>query len=59
MAGRWRTAKGRDWDEVDVDALMVELESAMAASAALCSDLVPGAAACVSALFGTRFPCYL
>lgn len=50
MAGRWRSAKGRDWSEADVDALMVELEPAMAASASLCRDLIPGAATCASAL---------
>ena len=50
MAGRWRAAKGRHWSEADVDALMIELEPAMAASAALCHDLIPGAATCASAL---------
>ena len=44
MAGRWRQAKGRDWSSADVDALMAELEPAMAASAALCAELIPGAA---------------
>lgn len=50
MAGRWRAARGSDWSEADVDALMVELEPAMAASASLCRDLIPGAATCASAL---------
>jgi phosphonoacetaldehyde hydrolase len=50
MAERWRSVKGGAWSEADVDALMVELEPAMAASAALCRDLIPGAATAASAL---------
>lgn len=50
MAKRWRAAKGCDWSEADVDALMIDLEPAMAASAALCRDLIPGATTCASAL---------
>ncbi len=50
MAGRWRAAKGADWQEGDVDALMAALEPAMRASAAQCSDLIPGAATAASAL---------
>ena len=44
VAQRWRDAKGGDWSEDDVDALMAKLEPAMQASASLCRDLIPGAA---------------
>ncbi len=50
VAQRWRDAKGRDWSEADVDALMAKLEPAMQASASLCRDLIPGAATAASAL---------
>ncbi|PJI90578.1 phosphonoacetaldehyde hydrolase [Sphingomonas koreensis] len=50
MATRWRAAKGADWQERDVDALMIELEPAMQASAGACRELIPGAATAASAL---------
>ncbi|WP_300397153.1 phosphonoacetaldehyde hydrolase [uncultured Sphingobium sp.] len=50
MAARWQAAKGSAWSEADVDALMVDLEPAMATSAALCRELIPGAATTASAL---------
>lgn len=50
MTDRWLAAKGRDWTEADVDALMVELEPAMQASASVCRDLIPGAAAAAAML---------
>ncbi|HUD28253.1 MAG TPA: phosphonoacetaldehyde hydrolase [Novosphingobium sp.] len=43
IAARWREAKGADWTEADVDALMERLEPAMRECAAICRDLVPGA----------------
>lgn len=49
-AERWRAAKGADWSEADVDALMAQLEPAMQASAAQYSELIPGAATAASAL---------
>lgn len=48
--GHWLAAKGRDWTEADVDALMTELEPAMQASASACRDMVPGAAAAAAML---------
>lgn len=50
MADRWAAARGAAWTEADVDALMIDLEPAMARSAALCSELIPGAAIADSAL---------
>lgn len=50
MAARWRTAKGADWTEDDVDAIMADLEPAMQAAASACRDLIPGAATSASAL---------
>lgn len=50
MAERWRAEKEADWNEGDVDALMVQLEPAMQASAAQCGELIPGAATAASAL---------
>lgn len=43
IAARWREAKGADWTEADVDALMVLLEPAMQECAGICRDLIPGA----------------
>lgn len=53
MTDRWQAAKGRDWTEADVDALMAELEPAMQASASACRDLIPGAAN-AAAMLGAR-----
>jgi phosphonoacetaldehyde hydrolase len=50
MGERWRRARGSEWTQVDVDAIMVDLEPAMAKSASLCRDLIPGAAVAASAL---------
>lgn len=50
MAARWQAVRGSAWSEADVDALMIDLEPAMAASAALCRELIPGAATTASAL---------
>lgn len=50
MTARWHAAKGRAWTDADIDALMVDLEPAMAVSAGLCRDLIPGAAVAASAL---------
>jgi phosphonoacetaldehyde hydrolase len=50
MAMRWMAAKGSAWTQADVDAIMVDLEPAMAHSASLCRDLIPGAATAASAL---------
>lgn len=44
MTDRWLAAKGQDWSEADIDALMAELEPAMQASASACRELIPGAA---------------
>lgn len=44
IAARWRDAKGAEWTEADVDALMERLEPAMRECAGVCRDLVPGAA---------------
>jgi phosphonoacetaldehyde hydrolase len=44
IAARWRDAKGADWTEADVDALMVQLEPAMRECACICRELIPGAA---------------
>lgn len=43
IAARWREAKGADWTEADVDALMVRLEPAMQECAGICRELIPGA----------------
>ncbi|WP_138921355.1 phosphonoacetaldehyde hydrolase [Novosphingobium pentaromativorans] len=43
IAVRWREAKGAEWTEADVDALMLRLEPAMQECAALCRELIPGA----------------
>jgi phosphonoacetaldehyde hydrolase len=50
VGARWRDAKGVDWTEGDVDRMMVALEPAMQSAATQHSQLIPGAAAAVSAL---------
>lgn len=50
MAKRWHSARGSGWTEADVDAIMDDLEPAMAHNAAICRDLIPGAAAAAAAL---------
>jgi phosphonoacetaldehyde hydrolase len=50
IGARWRDAKGVDWTEADVDRMMVALEPTMQSEAAQHSQLIPGAAAAVSAL---------
>lgn len=44
IAARWREAKGGDWTETEVDTLMERLEPAMQECAAICRELIPGAA---------------
>lgn len=44
IAARWREVKGADWGEAEVDALMERLEPAMQECAAVCRELIPGAA---------------
>lgn len=44
IAARWREAKGAEWTETEVDTLMERLEPAMQECAALCRELIPGAA---------------
>ncbi|AXB79318.1 phosphonoacetaldehyde hydrolase [Novosphingobium sp. P6W] len=44
IAARWRETKGADWTETEVDTLMERLEPAMQECAALCRELIPGAA---------------
>ncbi|WP_395336389.1 phosphonoacetaldehyde hydrolase [Novosphingobium sp. BL-8H] len=50
IAARWRDARGANWTEADVDALMVRLEPAMRECAGVCRDLVPGAAGTAASL---------
>jgi phosphonoacetaldehyde hydrolase len=49
VGARWRDAKGVDWTEADVDRVMIALEPAMQSAATEYSQLIPGAAAAVSA----------
>ena len=44
VAAQWRAAQGSGWSEADVDRIMIALEPAMRASAAMCGTLIPGAA---------------
>lgn len=44
IAARWRETKGGEWTETEVDTLMERLEPAMQECAALCRELIPGAA---------------
>ncbi|KMS58892.1 phosphonoacetaldehyde hydrolase [Novosphingobium barchaimii LL02] len=44
IAARWLKARGAEWSEAEVDALMQRLEPAMQECAAICRDLIPGAA---------------
>lgn len=50
IEARWRDTKGSGWIDADVDRLMIALEPAMQAAATEHSQLIPGAAAVVSAL---------
>ena len=52
VGARWRDAKGADWTEADVDRVMIALEPAMQSAATEHSQLIPGAAAVVSAAAG-------